>query len=487
MTYMDICFPWEDLGDNISHQKRYLIAREKLQELTELKQELDRLVSGVPAVGLIEKHWLEHHHRIRGPARNRAATRLAAWWKAVPSQRAYKAFCRARKANRAAVTLQRFWRRELNRRRAALQRELAEHAAIVSRVQALWRGRVARRKVGKLRQEAAERSADLRAAMFIQAAYKRNREKRRTLVEGIAAMKVAQVWRSFLARRKLQRQMSAEYIQLYWRNLQRRKVTRENRAATTIQSIRRGNLVRRENARQKELIIRLQTRRRGTVARRVAEDLRQAAARDSRVVHATTFIQAIFKGNRARQNFLFEKMMVTRVQQQWRRFIKRRRVEKRAAIMIQRNWRAYKCRKILSSAKRERASIIIQCLWRGSKARKEIGKHREHLVRVQALWRGALARREVNELREAIVLEDRVINAMTFIQAMYKGNAQRRKYLWEKMMVTRVQRTWRRFVWQRKLRRASATKTIQLYWRWRKAALRGEEGRRRAAIALQTR
>ncbi|EER16167.1 conserved hypothetical protein [Perkinsus marinus ATCC 50983] len=445
MTYMDICFPWEDLGDNISHQKRYLIAREKLQEFTELKQELDRLVSGVPAVGLIEKHWLEHHHRIRGPARNRAATRLAAWWKAVPSQRAYKAFCRARKANRAAVTLQRFWRRELNRRKAALQRELAEHAAIVSRVQALWRGRVARRKVGKLRQEAAERSADLRAAMFIQAAYKRNREKRRTLVEGIAAMKVALVWRSFLARRKLQRQMSAEYIQLYWRNLKRRKVTRENRAATTIQSIRRGNLVRRENARQKELIIRLQTRRRGTVARRVAEDLRQAAARDSRVVHATTFIQAIFKGNRARQNFLFEKMM------------------------------------------RERASIIIQCLWRGSKARKETGKHREHLVRVQALWRGALARREVNELREAIVLEDRVINAMTFIQAMYKGNAQRRKYLWEKMMVTRVQRTWRRFVWQRRLRRASATKTIQLYWRWRKAALRGEEGRRRAAIALQTR
>ncbi|KAF4694375.1 hypothetical protein FOZ60_008245 [Perkinsus olseni] len=482
---MDACLSWEDFGDDEAYKKWRVTVYQKLEELTQLREDLDRVVAGVPAARLIEKHWIEYRQRVRRPTRDRAATRLASWWKALPAQRVFKTFIQAKRANEAAVKLQRFWREELERRRVVMQEELAKHAALVSRVQALWRGRVARRRVRALRQEIAGREAELRAATFIQAVYKRNEKKRRTLVEGIAAAKVGRVWKQFVSRRKLQEQMCAEYIQLYWRTLNRRKWkrARENRAATVVQSVRRGNIARRETDRQRELIVQLQARRRGTLARRKAKDLRETIAHDNKVLHAATFLQAIFKGNRQRQTFLYEKMMVMKVQQAWKRFIERRRAETAAAIRIQWAWRAFKRGEVRTRARHERASTIIQSVWRGNQARRETVRQRDLILRLQARWRGALARREVEELKEAILLESRVIDAMTFIQAIYKGNKQRRKFLWERMMVMRVQRTWKRFIWKQRLKRKRATKTIQLYWRGRRVA---KEARHQAALALQT-
>ncbi|KAF4661706.1 hypothetical protein FOL47_006562 [Perkinsus chesapeaki] len=483
MVYDTKYFLWGDQGSEQDYKAGLVMAHEKLLELSQLKADLDRLVASVAAVRFIEKYWLEHNQRVKGPLRNRAATRISSWWKSIPSRRVYRKFVEVKRKNAAAVKLQSFWRGRLARKETVYRRELATHSRLIRRVQAHWRGRIARRKVASLRREIAERQAELTAVTFIQAAYRRKSHRRQTLVREILAVKVARVWRQFVRRRKLKQRICAESIQLYWRALKRRQTVKEARkeSAVAIQSAWRGNRARRERAKQLDVIVQLQARRRATVARMRVNDIREAAARESRMLQATAFLQALCKGNQQRRKFLTEKMMVIKVQRAWKSFVARRQLEREMAVRIQRAVRRWQQRRRL-----EKATLVVQSVRRGTLARRESMKHRELILRLQARWRGCVARREVFELKEAILLEGRVINALTFVQAMYKGNRQRRRFLWERMMVMKVQRTWRRFVKRRQLKRKIAIKTIQLFWLGRKVAWKGKEGREKATVVLQT-
>ncbi|GBG27509.1 F-box/LRR-repeat protein 20 [Hondaea fermentalgiana] len=345
---------------------------------------------------------------------------------------------------KAAVLIQSTHRARMARREAARRREIRLMHWTARRLQAHWRGRVAR-KYAILRR--LQRRKEIEAATKLQSLFRARQ-----------AQKVAAVRRAEALERR--RQAAAIYIQTRWRGKlakdllyaarRARQVYIEKcaRAATRVQTLWRGRLGRKrfemlravrlaKLAAEEAAATKLQSIMRGRRERR-----RAAQRKELEALEAERKVQASIKMQQAARVRLARRKLAR----------KREAVEERerAAIKLQCMWRAKKgslAVHMLRSAKRaaasERAALKVQAIWRGRQGKLAVQMIRQVRAareaeqqaaaqRMQCMLRKRLARRKVAAVREEKLDRERRQRdldtwAAILVQKQYRGRIGRKR------------------------------------------------------------
>ncbi|XP_068599542.1 abnormal spindle-like microcephaly-associated protein [Brachionichthys hirsutus] len=322
-----------------------------------------------------------------------------------------------------------------------------------------------------------------------------------------AARAIQGAWRKYKLKKDLQlyqeRNSAAVKIQLVARTfLRRRRAERENRAAIITQSVWRGHATRKRlrlerrarlRALQHEAAAAIQAQWRMISARRAYQRLkssvvvvqaqwrmRRAASAYTRIYRAATVIQKHARARAAareeRQHYLALRNAAVQMQRRYRGWkTQKTERESRAARVIQ---AAFKKRYEETLAKRRAAAVAIQSWYRMQRRLSEYRRVRRSAVLIQARCRGHAQRRRLQTLqlqrRSAVV-----------IQSAFRGHAARRQVAQLRRAAVVIQRAFRASVERSafvRLRRAA----IAVQAAYRGKASRGSlKTQRKAATAIQ--
>ncbi|XP_029133780.2 abnormal spindle-like microcephaly-associated protein [Labrus bergylta] len=237
-----------------------------------------------------------------------------------------------------------------------------------------------------------------------------------------AARVIQGAWRKYRLKKDLQlykeRNMAAGKIQLLVRSfLQRRRAQRQNEAAVLIQSLWRGYAARHRMRLQKEAQLRTLQHNAATVIQtqwRMFSTMRAY----QRLRYYTIVVQAQWRMSRAASAYRKVHWATTVLQKHSRALALGRKDREHylslraAAVKIQRGYRRWKAEK---TSKEDRAAQVIQAVFKkwyeGKMAEKNAAA-----VRIQSWYRMQTCLRQYREIRRSAVL----------IQARYRGHAQRR-------------------------------------------------------------
>lgn len=218
-----------------------------------------------------------------------------------------------------------------------------------------------------------------------------------------AATTIQAVERGAQARRKHKAKHSAATtVERIWRGCSCRLLLAKRHYATTIiQTAARGRLARVSFRAKIAHVRRVQKVWRGRAERRMIAEMHAAAAR----------MQAIQRGRHERKMAIVKRMAAGTIEMRLKQWIMRKK-QKFAATRIQIAWRWYLLK---LEMRRKRAAILIQKMWRAKVVRSVFAGLRAAATTIQAHWRGYLARK----FRKAS-------SAARIVQARYRGRLSRR-------------------------------------------------------------
>ena len=248
---------------------------------------------------------------------------------------------------------------------------------LATRVQAAWRGRQQRRRLGLV----------LRAELTLLQA-----ECAASGVEDAAAVAIQSWWRGHASRARFKLELAAMLQQLQAElRLINSVVGPRHAAATRIQARHRGNRQRRGVQERRVAAVAIQRYWRGCMARSRCGHLRREAEETAAMLRAVTVTQSCQRGRRARCSLTRRHRAATRVQACWRG----RRSRMAQAVLSARRTEALALR-------RERAAVGIQRIWCGCRTRRRLRAGMGASVLLQSLCRAALVQwalaRELYEL-----------------------------------------------------------------------------------------
>ncbi|CAB4000793.1 abnormal spindle-like microcephaly-associated homolog, partial [Paramuricea clavata] len=316
------------------------------------------------------------------------------------------------------------------------------------RVQSLYRGKIARRHVWRIK-----------AARVIQSHLRGYMARRELLARKQAAVVLEAEVRKFLAKRRYQRLKTASVV--IQRRYRAKLLTVETRrdflnlkqVVTSLQAICRGNFTRREVKRLKAAIV----------------------------------IQKSVKMWRCRQEFLRSKNLITKLQAKVRRDIAKKRYLELvcAAVVIQRRWKAYRQGVVERKAYRQLKTnaVVIQSYYRKHVARKQYLARKKAVILTQACVRGFIVRKEMKRRENACCVIQRYFRAYLlmkktaedykkmkkaaiYLQALWRGRTTRLQFKQQKAAIVSAQARIRGCLTRKRyLRRKSAVITLQVRYR----------------------
>ncbi|XP_066503175.1 abnormal spindle-like microcephaly-associated protein isoform X2 [Hoplias malabaricus] len=234
-----------------------------------------------------------------------------------------------------------------------------------------------------------------------------------------AARVIQSAWRKYKLQKDMkinqQRNQAACKIQGLVRSfLQKRRLNRQNRAATIIQAFWRGFSAQRELRRMKE-------------AKRLAMQNR-----------AAVLIQKAYRGWRMRI-FLKKNQASVVIQTAFRKWHTRKMTQRNsAAVRIQTWYRMQRCRRQYQDKKS--SAIYIQAWFRGNFQRQKfqtLKKENKSATVIQSAFRASLVRKQIREMRQSAVV------IQTWYRACLLRNAERRRYLEFKSVTVTLQAAFR--------------------------------------------
>ncbi|XP_016129302.1 abnormal spindle-like microcephaly-associated protein [Sinocyclocheilus grahami] len=329
--------------------------------------------------------------------------------------RAFRLFQRERaqflQLRKSAVVIQRAFR-------AYQTRQHAVRAQAARKIQAWFRGRIARRNY------ILKQAAVATISRCIQA----RRQRSRFLAVQHSVRAIQQRWRETLIARKqhadfLRFTKSVIYIQALWRGQRvRDSIQKQITATVKIQSAFRGFSQRRRYYQQRDAVIILQRHFRVLRLARIKEKNRR------RQHNATVYLQALWRGWLARQQVKEMACAARRL-----RFTAAV-YHHLCAIKIQRALRAHWA---LKSAKRKISSVLyIQQCFRAKLQRKRYLKDREDIIKTQKAVRTWLHRRNKaaatiqHEVRKLLLRrrKERLQRGIIMAQALWRGHCSRKHH-----------------------------------------------------------
>lgn len=361
---------------------------------------------------------------------------------------------------RAATRIQSLYRARVARRVAAQKREEKLILWVATRLQSVYRGRQARKLAILKRMQL---NKEIEAAKCIQAKF-----RQRKAVERVALMRETH--------RQQRLQDAARFIQMAWR----RKCVRDKLAVRTL--LRRAHEEQLQRAATK-----LQRVWRGKQARTQTSLLRVArAAKDHEEHDAANKMQSLFRARaarrevaRRRQELRDEDIRRERAAVRVQAHVRRRRAQKvlsarlmhakqvnDAATRIQRRWRAKKrwfASQLVVFARRRKeeydAAVTLQAAWKRRQGRAEArllrlirGRAQQQVeqaaLKVQTHWRAKRARVQVAGAKqlavEKVLLEAKMQHrAAALVQAHFRGRRGRERY---REMVLLKKKRWKEVV-----------------------------------------
>ncbi|KAK0096791.1 hypothetical protein PV326_004426 [Microctonus aethiopoides] len=372
---------------------------------------------------------------------------------------------------KATITIQTWWRSVKHAREYRVKR----NSAIT--IQKWWRGLIITRTT-------ASTFALMRnSAINIQKTWKMKQARRNYLKLKHATQIIQMHYRNTRKMRILYRDFIIKknatlYIQSWWRNLQRtrecqRKYLTYRKAVVLIQTRWREKILskstRQEYLKLKTIVIKIQSYWRMIVIRRVFLcKLKQHKAaivlqRRWRAKKIGCKIHENYKKHKAAAILIQRKYRATKLAHSTRtQFLNTRN----AAIIIQKNWRMYKA--TVDYHKLKTATIIIQTQWRAQKlaitTRKTFVTLRNSVITIQRFYRayriGKTIRNKYLMINQAILYIQRAYRARKLMQEC------RKKYLEYRDAVICIQSTWRMIQARREYcSKIHATLIIQRTWR----------------------
>ncbi|XP_057697772.1 abnormal spindle-like microcephaly-associated protein [Corythoichthys intestinalis] len=299
------------------------------------------------------------------------------------------------------------------------------------------------------------------AAVKIQAAVRHFLQRHRAKKQYAASTIIKSAWRGFVTRKKLQIEKEKEL----W-------IIRE-RAATIIQAQWRmfSALTYYQNLRYKTIVVQSQWR------------MKRAVFAYGRIYCATTVLQRYLKafiiGRKEHTSYLSLKAAVLKIQRGYRRWkIQKTQRENHAARVLQTAFRKWYIEKI---AKRAAAAIKIQSFYRMQRCLYQYRKIQRSALFIQAHYRGHAQRCQYQKHKQQL-------NAAIVIQSAFRGYCVRKKALRLKYATVLIQR-WYRASARRNVERqlflkmCCAARTIQVAYRRKRAC--NSLKQHRAATAIQ--
>ncbi|KAI4876255.1 hypothetical protein NFI96_005175 [Prochilodus magdalenae] len=363
---------------------------------------------------------------------------------------------------------------------------------------------------------------ETRAARVIQSAWRRYKlQKDMQLIQerNLAACKIQALVRSFIQKRRLNRQnRAATLIQAFWRGYSAQKELKsmkeakrfaiQNRAAVLIQQRYRakvvGDMLRKEYQALKHAAVKVQALWRGRLERKRIRQLHQCATviqshyrryvvqrklmalkhaalviqrryrafRTGRKIQseffakkkAVTVLQSAYRGMRVRQEMVKKHKAATLIQTAVRSFMCRTKFVslRSATIVIQQHYRAH----ILSCSERDyyvqlrQATVRLQAIYRGTKVRSELKKKQQAATAIQACFRMHKARVSYLDVKCATIIIQRRYRAYVC------GKNTRASYLTMKAAIVTIQSRFRGTKVRKDLQKMHiAATTIQAYFR----------------------
>ncbi|XP_050950699.1 abnormal spindle-like microcephaly-associated protein isoform X2 [Labeo rohita] len=330
--------------------------------------------------------------------------------------------------NLAATKIQALVRKFILRRRMIRQNK----AAIM--LQTFWRGYVAREKLRVLKKEK-ELALQNAAATVIQRTYKAWKIQS-LLKKNHAASVIQDAFRKWHTKKLLKRNAAALRIQAWYRmqrcktqyldmkrkavcvqawfrgHLQRCKfqtLKKRHDASVVIQSAFRAYHVRQHISKMKQNAVLIQRWFRACMLRKAEQK------RYFKIKSAVLTLQAAFRGWKVRLSMARRHQAALRIQTAFRRFMAQRHYLclKRSAIVLQQRYRA----KVLGDKFRQEymalklASVTIQAIWRGQAERRKISQLHRFAEVIQSNYRRYAARTRFLEMKRAAVVIQRQYRA----------------------------------------------------------------------------
>ncbi|XP_026773111.3 abnormal spindle-like microcephaly-associated protein isoform X1 [Pangasianodon hypophthalmus] len=303
-------------------------------------------------------------------------------------------------------------------------------------IQSAWRRYKLQKdiRINRLRNQAAKKIQAL-VRCFIQ--------KKRLNRQNMAATVIQAIWRGHLAREELRRikeakrfamqERAAVLIQKTYREWRTQIFLKKNHAAVVIQTAFRIWHARKMTLRN-SAAVKIQA------WYRMQQCRKQYLTKKSKAV----FIQAWFRGNHQRRKFQTLKkhhQSAVVIQSVFRAFLVRKHISemRQAAIFIQMWYKACLLRKREQKhfAEIKSAAVRLQAAFRGWKARREISKRHQAALLIQTAYRRFVAQRSFLSLKKSVVIVQRKYRAKR------DGEQLRSKYLSLKCAAIKIQASWR--------------------------------------------
>ncbi|XP_070581728.1 abnormal spindle-like microcephaly-associated protein homolog [Ptychodera flava] len=401
-----------------------------------------------------------------------------------------------RDETRAARVIQAAWRKHKLKREIEKQKEKAAAALKIQRrvrsflqrrreermqdaiikAQALWRGKLARREAGKLRQKQLEIRQE-ESAVIIQAHIRRFLAQRFTLKRKKSIVKVQAIVRGHQVRKHLYRVQAAVFtIENFYYAYRLGEETREwfcilKAATVRIQSGFRGMVARRMVRRER-------------AARLLQAHWRRFHVRQHFLAlkDATVKMQALVRGNQVRLEYVKTKAAAVTIQRYYRAVLIGRTMRqqyqhrRQACITIQAFYRGHCARMI---AKQNRAARMIQANFRMYRHKREFLKMKSAAVALQKNFRRHQAQKNYLQLRSAAV------TIQQKVKATLAARHQRKTYLRLKAGTILVQSLFRARLARKLVQRIRAAVSIQSAFRGFRAYKQYKQ-KKNAAISLQS-
>ncbi|XP_060733700.1 abnormal spindle-like microcephaly-associated protein isoform X2 [Tachysurus vachellii] len=310
---------------------------------------------------------------------------------------------------------------------------------------------------------------ETRAARLIQSVwrrYKLQKDMRINQLRNQAAKKIQTVVRCFLKKKRLNRQnVAASIIQAVWRGHVAREELRRIKEAKRFAMQETAAILIQKTYRKRRTQILLKKNHASVVIQTAFRTwhTRKMALRNSAAVQ----IQTWFRMHQCRNHYLTMKSKAVFIQAWFRGHLQRHKFQTlkerhRSAVVIQSAFRALLVRKQIGEMRQ--AAVVIQMWYKACLLRKKEQKHFEELkyaaVRLQSALRGWKARKELSQQHQAALV----------IQTAYRRFAAQKTFLSLKQYVVIVQRRYRAKTVGKQLRsqyqslKCAAVK-IQASWR----------------------
>ncbi|XP_070688412.1 abnormal spindle-like microcephaly-associated protein [Pempheris klunzingeri] len=289
---------------------------------------------------------------------HKAATVIQAAFRKYAAQRHYFLL------RNAAAVIQRKCRATILARKTKKDYDGLRKAALT--IQANWRGRAGRKRIGKQH----------RCATLIQAYYRRHKAQAEFKSKKAAAVVIQRHYRAYVAEKEMRKaylHMKAACVTLQagFRGMRvRTELKKKHGAATVIQSSVRMFLCRKQYFLLQSAAIIIQSRYRALLVCRTQQNEYRE------LKQATIKIQAVYRGFRVREALKKRHDAARAIQAQFRMHRMRMAylATKCAAIIIQERYRAKMLRdqQMQKYRKMKSAALVIQATYRGHRARREI-------------------------------------------------------------------------------------------------------------------